>query len=54
MPNQTKTKIGLDREKWSKLLDDYYALHGWDVKTGYPKPECLSRLGLTAHQGILN
>lgn len=53
-PNQTNTKIGLDRGKWSKLLDDYYALHDWDVKTGYPRPECLSRLGLEVHQGILD
>ncbi|RLI28158.1 aldehyde ferredoxin oxidoreductase [Candidatus Bathyarchaeota archaeon] len=35
----------MDREKYEKLLDAYYELHGWD-REGIPKPETLRRLGL--------
>ena len=28
------------------MLDEYYALRGWDVATGVPKPETLKELGL--------
>ena len=28
------------------MLDEYYALRGWDVATGVPKPETLRALGL--------
>jgi aldehyde:ferredoxin oxidoreductase len=30
------------------MLDEYYALRGWDVDTGIPKPETLEALGLAA------
>ncbi len=30
------------------MLDEYYALRGWDVATGVPKPETLRSLGLEA------
>jgi aldehyde:ferredoxin oxidoreductase len=30
------------------MLDEYYALRGWDVNTGVPQPETLRRLGLGA------
>ena len=33
------------REKYEKLLDAYYSLHGWD-SNGVPKPETLEKLGL--------
>jgi aldehyde:ferredoxin oxidoreductase len=26
----------LDLEQWDRMLDRYYALHGWDVGTGWP------------------
>lgn len=52
-PKKTRRKIGLDRQKWSKLLDDYYALHGWDVETGYPRAEGLRKLGIGRHEAIL-
>jgi len=29
-----------------KMLDEYYALHGWEVATGYPTMEILGKLGL--------
>lgn len=36
----------VDREKFEKMKDDYYRLRGWDVKTGIPLPEKMSKLGL--------
>jgi len=36
----------LDREDWSRMLDEYYNLHGWDLKTGHPTRERLVELGL--------
>jgi aldehyde:ferredoxin oxidoreductase len=35
----------IDREKFNKLLDEYYELHGWDNE-GLPLPETLKRLEL--------
>lgn len=35
-----------DREKLLRLLDEFYALRGWDVKTGRPTPAKLRELGL--------
>ena len=35
----------IDREKFNKLLDEYYELHSWD-KEGLPLPETLKRLQL--------
>jgi aldehyde:ferredoxin oxidoreductase len=29
-----------------QMLDDYYTLRGWDLKTGLPLPDTLRRLGL--------
>ncbi|MFB0502019.1 MAG: aldehyde ferredoxin oxidoreductase C-terminal domain-containing protein, partial [Candidatus Bathyarchaeia archaeon] len=31
---------------WEKMLENYYNLMGWEVKTGKPLPETLKRLGL--------
>ena len=39
--------VGLDREKFSSLLDEYYALRGWDKVTGRPTTEKLVELGLS-------
>ncbi len=36
----------LDRGEFQKMLTDYYRERGWDEKTGVPKPEKLSDLGL--------
>ncbi len=33
-------------EMLDDLLDQYYTAHGWDLKTGIPKPETLSYLGI--------
>jgi len=35
----------IDREKFKKMIDEYYALHGWD-ENGVPRPETLQKLGL--------
>lgn len=35
----------IDREKFNKMVDEYYQLHEWD-QDGVPTPECLKRLGL--------
>lgn len=37
--------LSLDREKFSKMLDEYYEHHGWD-SDGVPTSETLKRLGL--------
>lgn len=37
----------LDKEKFEKMLSEYYELKGWDAKTGLPKRAKLEELGLT-------
>ena len=36
----------LEREKWDKMLDEYYDLQGWDRQTSWQKRDTLVRLGL--------
>lgn len=36
----------LQHSKWDGMLDQYYRLHGWDVKTGIPTQETLRKYGL--------
>jgi aldehyde:ferredoxin oxidoreductase len=36
----------LDIDKYNKMLDEYYDLHGWDRTTSYPKRDTLIDLGL--------
>ena len=38
----------VDRDQFGTIMDEYYALRGWDVCTGVPTPETLQRLGLPA------
>jgi len=33
-------------EKWDWMVENYYTLMGWDLKTGKPLPETLKKLGL--------
>ncbi|MBA7694613.1 hypothetical protein ES703_103226 [subsurface metagenome] len=33
-------------DKWNTMLNHYYHLHGWDMKTGFPTRKCLKDLGL--------
>lgn len=37
----------LDKEKFEKMLSEYYKFRGWDAKTGLPKRVKLEELGLT-------
>lgn len=36
----------LDRNKFRKLLREYYSLRGWDEETGLPRAGTLTALGL--------
>ena len=36
----------LPRQEFEKMLDDYYRLRGWDLRTGYPTEQTLKRVGL--------
>jgi aldehyde:ferredoxin oxidoreductase len=36
----------LDRDKFKEMLQEYYALRGWDEKTGLPTKETLARLSM--------
>jgi len=45
MINRLGEKYGLDRERFKPVMDEFYALHGWDVN-GRPTPERLDELGL--------
>lgn len=37
----------VDREKFEKMMDEYYDLRGWDVQTGLLKKDNLEKLGLS-------
>jgi len=36
----------IDKEKWNKMLNDYYDLHGWSRKMSFPTRKTLLDLGL--------
>jgi len=36
----------MDEEKYNRMLDEYYDLHGWDRETSYPTRKTLVDLGL--------
>jgi aldehyde:ferredoxin oxidoreductase len=36
----------LDRDKFTKMLREYYALRGWDEETGQPRAETLAAFGV--------
>lgn len=37
--------VTIDREKFAKMIDEYYEHHGWD-ENGVPRPETLKKLGI--------
>ena len=47
-PVQTGPAAGaaLDRERWERLLDDYYTAKGWDLTSGWQTGASLQALGL--------
>ncbi|MFW5980988.1 MAG: aldehyde ferredoxin oxidoreductase N-terminal domain-containing protein [bacterium] len=46
VPDSSGEHHRLDREKFKKLLEEYYELRGWDKKTGYPTGDKLRSLDL--------
>ena len=49
------TGEGLDHDKYEAMLDEYYQMRGWDVKTGIPGRERMQKLGLDQeHAAVLN
>ena len=46
-------KAAVDREKFEKLMDEYYELRGWDIETGLLKKENLERLGISEAAEVL-
>jgi len=43
----------LSHERWEMMLDEYYALHGWDRVTSWQTRECLEELDLADVAGRL-
>ena len=39
-------RYGLEREQFKPVVDEFYALHGWDAETGWPTRERLRELDL--------
>ena len=48
-------RYALDREKFKPVMDEYYALRGWDVETGWPTREHLEDVGLPGvHEAMVD
>lgn len=45
-PSGSNKGFRIEKEKYDKMLDRYYALHGWSVDTGFPKKNTLKKIGL--------
>lgn len=43
----------LHKEEWDQMLDRYYSLHGWDLRTGWPLPQRLHDLELESYEWVL-
>ena len=43
----TRKGTVVERDKFEKMMDEYYIIRGWDVKTGLQKGERLEALGLS-------
>lgn len=43
----------LERRRWDEMLDEYYALHDWDVTTGYIREKALRNLDLARYSQAL-
>ena len=46
MPDGPSKGLHVDRELFPQMLDQYYAIMGWDAATGNPTPGKLMELGL--------
>ena len=48
-------RYGLNREEFRPVMDEFYALHGWDIENAWPTRERLRQLGLTdVHESMIN
>ena len=45
-PVYTGDQVPLDEDKYDRILDEWYAMRGFDLGTGIPTPEELERCGL--------
>ncbi|MBN2373250.1 aldehyde ferredoxin oxidoreductase family protein [bacterium] len=43
----------IDRDRFNKMLDDYYSLHNWEIETGMPSEETIKGLGLDTNMDSL-
>ncbi|MGF3498524.1 MAG: aldehyde ferredoxin oxidoreductase C-terminal domain-containing protein, partial [Candidatus Methanosuratincola sp.] len=46
IPEGPSKGMHTDEQTLNRMLDDFYALKGWDPKTGIPTREKLTRMGL--------
>jgi aldehyde:ferredoxin oxidoreductase len=46
IPSGNLAGLKIDEDKWNKMLDEYYDLHGWNRKTSFPTRKALTDLGL--------
>jgi len=46
LPSGPRKGAVLDKEKYDRMLDEYYEARGWDKNTGVPKKETLEKLKL--------
>ena len=44
---QTRKGSVVERDKFEKMMDEYYLMRGWDVKTGLQRSTSLQELGLS-------
>jgi hypothetical protein len=42
------TRMALDRGQFSRVMDEYYQLRGWDPRSGWPTRAKLQELGMGA------
>ena len=50
---ETGVRMQLDRTQFMPVMDEYYALRGWDVETGWPTRERLASLDLDVHDDMV-
>lgn len=36
----------LEENRWDEMLNQYYDLHGWDIKTGWQTKDIFVKLGI--------
>ena len=46
VPSGAAKGFKIEKDKFDKLLNEYYDLHGWDTTTGFPNRETLLKMQL--------